>query len=364
MKKTYLIAALVLVVLVVSFHSPTKASNPKEINVGFIANLTGQFSDFASSFKDGVELAKEKYEKETGIKVNLIYEDDAFESKRGILAYQKLTSNNHIEALINITTPTIGALKPMLAVDKLPTIQFGLEPDGSQKDTVFTIYPGGVETETKAAKLMASKIKECKNPLLIYSQADTAISQKTNFQKGLEEVNQAKIQEYQLTADTKLSGTDALKVYKEIQPDCLVLEILPADGAPFIKNYLLYAKTIPQMFFGAVFFPSRTEYQKILGDNLMKKLNTSYVSVVETYTSEEYKSAFKEKYKRDASTYSEFGYDAFNVLMKSYSKDKETWVKNIQNTNIKGASSLIRYTNEGSVDPVVNISTLSEALSK
>lgn len=357
--KTILIIAVLFILGLFTFtFFPRPSAN---LSLGFIGNLTGQYASYTVNFREGIELAQSLHntDAKTKTKVDITYEDDAFESKRGILAFQKLLTQDKVKAIINVTTPTIGAIKPEINKNHIPTIQFGIEPDGSQNDYIFTIYPGGIDTEQEVAKQAASDLALCKKPILVYSQVDAMISQKDFFKKGYS----GTLEEHVLSSQLSSIKDDSLKISTVTSPDCIVMETTPLDGANFIKYYLSYSKTTPTFFFSSVFYPAIGEYQKVLGTS-MSKISASFVPIVNTYTSDDFKQLFKQKYGREPGAYAEFGFDAFHVLVDAYASDSDAWISNIQKTDLRGASSHIRYNSTGSVTPEIKMSRLSDILAK
>lgn len=354
MKNKIFVGIVVALLLAILYFSNTKLDD-SVLKIGFIGNLTGQYSEYTVNFREGVELARDVHNKSSSVKTEIVYEDDSFESKKGMLAFQKLVGQDGIRGLINVTTPTIGVIKSEINKKHLPTIQFGIEPDGSQDDYVFTVYPGGIGTEQKVAKEVQRELGICTNPLLVYSQVEAMISQKDFFKKGYA----GNLKEYVLSNQLESIKGDSLKVYKIITPDCIVMQTTPLDGAHFIKNYLLYSRQMPKFFFSSIFYPAIGEYQKVLGNN-MSKIGNSLVPIVDTYAADEFKKLFKEKHGREPGAYAEFGFDAFQVLVNAYEADTGAWIQHIQSTDLKGVSSHITYTDTGSVDPEIVVKKLSE----
>lgn len=355
MRKT--IIALALIAVVVAGFIITRSPEGDGIRIGFIGNLTGDYAEYTINFREGVELARSLHNSDHSRKVEMIYEDDAFESKRGLLAFQKLVHQDKVVGIINVTTPTIGVIKPEVNKNNIPTVQFGIEPDGSQDDYVFTVYPGGVDTEKKVAEQSTEYLKGCTKPIIIYSQVDAMISQKESFKQGY----QVKMEEYVLSDDIEAIRNSALLISSNVVPDCIIMETTPLDGAQFLKSYLLYTKKVPQLFFSAIFYPSLEEYRKVLGTDLAK-FAEAIVPVVETYSSDEFKELFREKYGKEPGAYAEFGFDAFHVLVDAHHTDAKEWRKNIQKTELKGVSSYITYDETGSVNPKVKVVRLKEML--
>ena len=102
------IIASIIVVIIGYFgffykQSPRTAQNNSPILIGTIISQTGIASAYGEASKNGATLAMEEINKNGGINgrtVKLIHEDDATDPKTGVGLYKKLTSLDHVDAII------------------------------------------------------------------------------------------------------------------------------------------------------------------------------------------------------------------------------------------------------------------------
>jgi len=107
--------------------------------IGVIAPLSGGLSKSGHEFVNGVMLAHETYAKESdGGKFLLRVEDDRNSSDWGLAIYEKLTVHTKIDALINFSEITYGAIKSLAENSTIPVVQIGSVPPAANKN-IFLI---------------------------------------------------------------------------------------------------------------------------------------------------------------------------------------------------------------------------------
>jgi hypothetical protein len=103
------------------------------LKLGVIAPLTGLVENgdnLGQGFANGAILAQEEYQESgSNPKVTLAIEDDNYDSKKGMSAYQKLVSVDNVNSLINLSSPTmiaVGVARPRAhgqAITRMPQSQ-------------------------------------------------------------------------------------------------------------------------------------------------------------------------------------------------------------------------------------------------
>ena len=73
----------------------------------------------------------------------------------------------------------VEKIKKDINEKKLPTIQFGIEPDSSQNDYVYTVYPGGVDTEEKVGQAAQAIWTICVSKLQIFAAVQASVSSRS-----------------------------------------------------------------------------------------------------------------------------------------------------------------------------------------
>lgn len=89
-----------------------------EFKVGVLVDLSGRASYLGSLARAMAELAVEDLKKNNGIKIKLVCEDSASDTKRALSAVQKLLVVDNIDALYVETTPIATSVSPIVQAHK------------------------------------------------------------------------------------------------------------------------------------------------------------------------------------------------------------------------------------------------------
>lgn len=126
-----------ILVFIICFSPIFANAQNDHYTVGVITALTGRMSVIGTAVKNGVELARTD-RPELFRNIDFIYEDDQFDGKQSLSAYQKLKSTNHLSLVMGFGD-TLGYVVGNLAErDKIPLINFNFEA-GPAKDKVYLI---------------------------------------------------------------------------------------------------------------------------------------------------------------------------------------------------------------------------------
>ncbi|MES2470774.1 MAG: ABC transporter substrate-binding protein [Patescibacteria group bacterium] len=351
--QTKIIAAIIALVIVGGIWAAnTKESKPETLKIGMISILSGEYSVVGENLRNGALLATEEYNRaHPDSKIEFIPEDDGFDSKKALSAYQKLVGIDHIDALINVSTPSIGAIYDLVTKTDIPVIQGGEQPVQPTSDNVFQILPGNIELE----KQLGAYIKEkgYKNPVVVFTNNDTMI----RFKNAMVEGYGTAMKEYTINADEKDFRSSVLKA-SESNPDIVIVLMFPESGAQFVKQYANLKGKLPQLAFDANAQSGISDYQRILNGG--KILDGALIAVVSSSVTQEFKDAYKKRFGTEPGFFSDLGYDAVNLLIATSDKDGEKWIENVKNANFTGVSGKIEFDNVGVRKPEVKIVTIKD----
>ncbi len=345
----YWLAGLIVLVLVFVLYSGGEVVNQKsenKVSIGAISILSGQFASIGQNYANGVVLAKEEFEaKNPNVKVDLHLEDDAFDAKKGVSAYKKLTEVNRVDALINISSPTIDAIHGEVQKKNLPVIQFGIQSSGVGPDSIFQISPSPEVPIQKFAEYIRENASY-KKMAIVYAQGEPFESFYDSFLIGLGYQGQSAL-------SLKLKNKEDIQAYatriaKE-QFDAVVILTLPEDGALLVKKiHALGGKDITYVI-DVQLQTGLDTYKKILGD--LSLLNNGYsVWLASASNTENFKSNYKKRFNVEPGAFADSGYDSFNVLIDAYMKSDRThagWIEQIQKARLNGASGFIQFDANG-----------------
>ena len=267
--------------------------------------------------------------------------------KRGIAAYKKLTEIDKVDAVFNVTSPTIDALYSEVSSKNVPIIQLGAQSIPATADSIFQITPDQAPMFEGFGEFVKSKnpIK----PVVLLSDKVQAYEIFANaFKKGYGDIEVVKVSDSDATAKTL-----ALKLNKENYSDYIVIAS-PSEGAMITKNILLVSKVTPRFFLDSSFLTGFPEYKKIIGDNINKLEGSDVLSFKDI--PEDFKVKYKSFSGKDTGIGSDLGYegvkalvetmpDVMNANSKSWAKNNSNsnWLDNMQKANIVGVTGIISF---------------------
>ncbi|MDP2692329.1 MAG: ABC transporter substrate-binding protein [bacterium] len=343
MKNIFSIIVIVLVLIGGYFllNKKQETQNNEPIKIGMIAGLTGPYGAIGENYVKGAQLAIDLLKKEDKKSdITLIVENDDFDTKKALSAYEKLTGVDKVDALISETSSAIEAIYDRVTTLGIPVIQGGEQSRAPTDDNVIQIQPGYYKAEVALGK----HIKESgKNNVVVFVQNYPAM---LRFFDGFQEGYGKEGKKTLVNFGDKVMKTHALQAF-QAKPDAIVFLMFPDDGALLLKELTnLYNKsTRPIFVFDANFQAGFSNYENILGD--LKFLDGSIVNIVKQTMSPEFVTNYKKRWGVEPAIGSEFGFDAISALVNNYNSDPKRWVANIKSSQFEGVSGSIRFDDVG-----------------
>jgi len=331
---------------------PRNAAPTRPLNIGLMVGATGPYAFIGDNYTKGVNLAKEQWLKDhPGQEVNLFLEDDGFDQKKGVLAYQKLTSIDHIDALVNMTSTSIDAIYSQAKDANLPIAQGGEQGIEPTDDNVFQMIPGNIATEITLGA--AVKDKGFNKVTVFVANNSTFVRFLNGFKKGYG----GDVNEILINPDERDYRTHVTKGL-ENDPDAVVILTTPEQGANVVKIMRQLSPKPHQFIFDANIQTGFPDYQRILGD--MNILNGSVVVDINQHSNPEFVSAFKAKYGSDPGVGTDWAYDQFMLLMRTYSPDRVHWIANMKKASFDGAGGKVEFDEVGVRKPDFTIGSITD----
>lgn len=312
---------------------------PKPITVGVISATSGPYAAIGEAYVKGVQLAADVWSKQhPKQKVKVFYEDDGYNPQKGLAAYQKLTGINKIDALVNMSSPTIDSIYSKVKKRGIPVAQGGEQGIVPANDNVFQLLPGNMATEIALGKFV--KARGYKKVAVFYSDSGVYVRFVNGFVKGYG----GAVKKYGIPVDSTDYSSEVTAALND-KPDAVVFIDTPEQGANLVKLfYQQGARNIP-FFFDADIQSGWASYQKILGDT--KVLDGSHAVVIRQKVSASYLKAYKAKFKGDPYVGTDWAYDSFMLLLRSYAKNPKKWVANVKKANFEGAGGKVKFDETG-----------------
>ncbi len=327
------------VVTIIMLAGCLREDSKKDIKIGVISALSGEFAAVGENFVKGIEVAKNLYQASNpDIKITLIKEDDRFDTKTGITAYKKLASVDNVDAFINLSTPTIDAVYEDVIRANKPFMQLGIQTNGLGKDNIFQMSP--------PPELPIYRLAEHINKSYSYSNIAVVYDDSTSgnlFFKAFESKYSGNHNDFKI-GNKDILKDYATKIVKEKYP-AVVFMTGPENASLLIKNIHTLTKELPFFFFDANLHTGFDNYKRILGDtNLINGSITVWAKEGET---QELKQKYKEIYNEEPGFLADFGFDSFNTLINAYNKNTSVWIDTIKKTDNIGASGGILFDENG-----------------
>ncbi len=346
--------AILIVILVAIFLSISISHTPsRDLKIGVITVGSGEYASAGEMFTKGIQLALDEYkEKNPNMNVQIVIEDDGFNAGKGLSAYKKLTELDKVDAIINLSTPTIGSIYDASKADNMPLVQGGIQVATATQDHVFQISPDGNKALTSYGSYIATEYA-FKNVAVVRDNTDYHLG----FLKGLK---QGFPENYPLTEYVHQGGKDLRTLATQLSQgkyDAIVFLMNPETGVLLSKE-LLVRKTDPNTFFYDMQIKTGlAEYKKILGS--LSSLQGAKILAPKEGDRSTYEANFKNKYNIEPGFFTDYGYDAFTALIYAHADTKEQWIQNLEHTNIQGADSVITFDENGVRQSTVQVETIS-----
>jgi ABC-type branched-subunit amino acid transport system substrate-binding protein len=350
-KNKIVICIVIVIAIFAAITTVNKNKNPENITLGVISGLSGDYAAVGEAFMKGVDLAQEEWNTaHPDKKFSTIKEDDAFDSKKGLSAYRKLTSIDRVDGLINMTTITIDATYADVVKLGIP-FALGFEQGiDAKNDNVVQLWPGTSPAQIK----LGAEVREkgFKNLVVFVDNTSDAFRR---FADAFEKGYGLPVQEVKISADGNDLRSAALKA-TTYNPDAIVFIVKPTSGAQLVKELKNLNKGPYQFVFDANIQTGFTDYVKILGDTNI--LNGSILYTVPNVYRSAFNDSFKKKFGSEPSIGSETGYNAFMLLALNYDSNKTKWVNNMQKSSFEGADGKVSFDEYGVRIPELKIGTI------
>lgn len=336
MKKLYLVVGLLLIVALVigslscakpappttptltPSPTPTPTSPAKPIKIGAIAPLSGFAASDGKRIIQGMQLALDEVNYEVaGRKIELLVEDDAWDTAVGVAKGKKLVLSDGVSVLLPYVGTIIEGLRDFFHENKIITIStqggtWALAEQRWSKYFFRSAYSPAQETRVQGYVAYTKKGYR------------TAVTMTSDFPAGHENADGFKL------VFEKLGG----KVIQEIWTPMGAIDFAPylakvdtkanmlwafyfgADAIRFVKQYAEYGlkdKVTPFLYGSCVdsdYLPAQGDAALGIEDVFM------YSNILNTPENTRFRQAFAAKFKgEEGSLYSEHGYVAIKMLL-------------------------------------------------
>lgn len=232
-KKILWVGVLVVLVAVgygVVRHT-TNANTSDGITIGAILPLTGAVASFGETARNAMLLAASSTA--SGAPIHIVFEDDHFDPKQTVTAFQKLTTVDHVQAIICLTSAPCSAVAPLAQDQKMPLIAIASAPaisHGRNSVVRLEINPS-VEASTIAGYIQSRNYAHIASVVAVQDGIAAGYAGlKTNPGFSSREVDNESVPPDQMEFRTIITKMLAAK------PDVMFLGLLPGPAGAFAKE--------------------------------------------------------------------------------------------------------------------------------
>lgn len=340
--KKIVIAVVVVIVIIIIAVLGQKDKNPRTaetVKVGVILPLSGQYAVFGESVKNAMQMSLGDLESKN---VELVFEDDEFDSKKALSAYNKLQTVDNVDIVVALASPSLEVLKPI--VNKSDELLFTVGNEASiENDNVFEIIPWAAELFKVLGKEVSGKYK--KVGVVYGSDVQLFLVNKDLMLGGFE--NQAYVEiPVASNSDTR---TEVAKMLQE-GVDSYTVFLTADQSTKFMNEVTKQAgANRPQLICDGNI---ELTIGELIGKVMDKTVfNGCLSTMIADTTSKDFTERYKQTYKSEPNFLGVYGYDAIQVISKKLAgADKKDWKNILENKKFeyKGMSGKIIFDQTGS----------------
>lgn len=235
-KTTKIIIGIIVAIIVIGGIWYSLTRQPKEegvIKIGAILPLTGELASLGQSGKNGALLAFQNLTSEQQKKIQLLFEDDQFDPKNTISAFNKLISIDKVDVLICLASGPCNAIAPLAEGQKVPLIAIASDPK-IQKDKNFVVRLEIAPSEEVKVLINYIESKKYKRLASIVALQDGILASYDYLLKD-ERYSAIEVFSEKVKPDEKDYRTIIAKIISE-KPDVILVGLLPGFAGDFGKQ--------------------------------------------------------------------------------------------------------------------------------
>lgn len=229
-----LLAAVVILITVISSAPALKAEQRKIIKLGAIYGLTGPLADLSVQMKNGALLAVEKVNNSTAEHIEVLFEDSKYDAKLAVSALNKLITINKIRIVHVLGTPPTLAVKPITEAKGVLLLAAAAHAD-VLKDSHYTIRHSNNAFSDSRILAEAIAREKPEKVIAIYSQNEWAESYRQHFEKHLLKFTGVKLQSESHLPDESDYRSLLMRLMRS-KPDVIAVISLGAAPGLIIKQ--------------------------------------------------------------------------------------------------------------------------------
>ena len=311
-----------------AFAAATPGVSKTEVVIGSIQDLSGPIVSFGKPVRDGMVMRTEQANAAGGVqgrKIKLVVEDSAYDTKKSVLAADKLIGSDKVFAVVGTlgASPALSTMQAImdsgaLHLFPLTSSRAMYEPFQRLKFAAFTPYPDS----TRAGLRELIKRNNYKRVAILYQDDEFGLDIISGTEAGLKEVGQTLVER----ASYKRGATDfasQIAKIKAANPDLIVL-------ATIVRETIGAMAEARKIGYTGDFFGSQGSYipatPKIGGKAVDGLYNVCEVPAPyrddpgNTKLLNDWMDAYKARFSAEADLGSVFGYFLMDMVIRTLDK--------------------------------------------
>ena len=277
--------------------------------VGVILPLSGPLGFQGESFRNAMTLACERLCEN---RIQLFFEDDAFQVKNALSAYRKLHESDRIQFLMIFGANQGATVSALTERAGIPTVSFSVLPSVVENKKFAVLFFANVPNLMNELVTEVKRRKLSRIAVLSTIQDATLLQKELLLKSGAAEV----IFQQEFAPEDREIRAAASRV-AALRPDGVALMTLPPQGSLFAKQLRTAGYT--NQIFGTIQLASLSELAASEG-----ALKDAWVSTGDDQQANNFLSDMAHRFPGYKATFeSVYGYDAIAVLVQSLKEGKD-----------------------------------------
>lgn len=322
-RKLCTIITLILVVLLAVGCGSSTSPQGKEIVIGLTAPMTGDYAEYGNAFKNAVELAIEKVNKQGGVngkQLKLLVGDSKNDPKEAANIAQKYVSDSSIMAVIGDFTTT-SALAGAPIYQKGGLVQ--LSPTSSHPDFTKqgTYMFRNIATQAKEGPVVAAyTVNDLKKTrvAIVYIKNDWGIVAQENYKLAVEKFGGTVVAVEPFLPEQGKDFNAIITKIKAQQPDIVYLGMMYTDAALLAQQTRKQSWNVPLIGTSALYSDELIK----LGGSAIEGfyLTCSFYPADPRSEVQDFVAGYKGKYGKAPTMFAAQAFDAANLIIEALKK--------------------------------------------
>lgn len=209
----------------------------KALKLAVIIPLSGQLASWGTYVRHGLDLAYEQLPASAKKSLKIVYEDDQFDPKQTLSAYQRHASQEGVDAVFVVGSPTALAVAPLMEKRKQVLVAIGASDPAIVQGRNYSFIHWVIPPVLGKAVAMELVRRDFKRIAFVTAEASGAIADAQAAIEALKAMGKEDRVVYNQSFDKGQTDFRApLQLLKKQNPDAIVMVLFPGGLSAFAKQ--------------------------------------------------------------------------------------------------------------------------------